>query len=331
MKVRLGYVTDNIGLSEKDIKTSRTTRLNTINNNGIPYAIELAWKNLNDLLTILEWNEKNGIRFYRMSSYMFPHLTNPALLPKHMRSNPHKLAYSLSIFSPLLIKIGKYVRIHKHRLTFHPDPYISLGTSDNDLLIRGIRELYAHSLIMDLMGLDMNSTITIHGGGVLNDKNKTIQRWIVNFNNLSLRIKRRIALENDEFRYSITDVLKISKLVNPYKVKGYRCSTMYKIPIIFDIFHYKIYNRNDNDIQPEISTLLPMIARSWGTRTPKMHISEQYIDKHPGAHADYVRHIPDILLTFPIVFKKPLDLMIEAKKKELALAYLRKKYKKSCK
>ena len=38
---------------------------------------DLARENVRDMLALLEWNEANGIHVYRMSSDMFPHITNP--------------------------------------------------------------------------------------------------------------------------------------------------------------------------------------------------------------------------------------------------------------
>ena len=39
---------------------------------GISYASELALQNVKDLKKIVEWNERNNIKFYRMSSDIFP-------------------------------------------------------------------------------------------------------------------------------------------------------------------------------------------------------------------------------------------------------------------
>ena len=46
----------------------------TFDANGPKMAGDLAVENLQRLCGILEWNEKNGIKVYRMSSDMFPRL-----------------------------------------------------------------------------------------------------------------------------------------------------------------------------------------------------------------------------------------------------------------
>ena len=119
MSIRLGYACINMELRENHIFSNRTCRLDTVREKGIDFARELATKNLEDLLKILAWNEAHGIKFFRVSSDMFPHITNPALIAKSRRKNPKALAYDLSYFESMLIKIGKYARRHGHRLTFN--------------------------------------------------------------------------------------------------------------------------------------------------------------------------------------------------------------------
>ena len=44
----------------------------TFDEGGLPYASELALANCRDLLKILRWNEQHDIRFFRISSDIFP-------------------------------------------------------------------------------------------------------------------------------------------------------------------------------------------------------------------------------------------------------------------
>lgn len=326
-KLRIGYVTDNLELKQHGILVNRTARQATIEKYGFNYARKLARMNLKDLLTILQWNETHGIRFYRMSSGMFPHITNPAFMKRKDKGNFRKLAYNVSAFSKELSLIGEFARKHNHRLTFHPDPFISLGTENPDLLIRNKRDLYFHSRLLDIMKLNLNCTMTIHGGGAYGNKPETMARWVNNFNNLPDKVKRRIALENDEFTYSAEDVLWISEHVKPYYPKT---NSKYNIPIIFDVFHYYCYNQtiklNHLTSQLLMKQLFPRIISSWGSRRIKMHVSEQHPTRTRGAHSEYVKNIPKQLRDIPLVYKIDLDIMIEAKAKEKALQVLRKKY-----
>ena len=64
----MGYSCINTNLSNRSkkdrITTNRTMIKRTFEQKGIEYASELAVQNCADLLPILQWNEKNGIRFF---------------------------------------------------------------------------------------------------------------------------------------------------------------------------------------------------------------------------------------------------------------------------
>ena len=76
MPKRFGYACINMGFSSlpksKRITTNRSMIKRTFQQKGINYASELALENTKDLLKILQWNEENDIKFYRMSSDIFP-------------------------------------------------------------------------------------------------------------------------------------------------------------------------------------------------------------------------------------------------------------------
>ena len=68
--IRLGYPGENLTTG---LRTNRTYLLNKRTPQElIPKCIKAANKNLRDLLKILEWNESQGIRFYRINSSLFP-------------------------------------------------------------------------------------------------------------------------------------------------------------------------------------------------------------------------------------------------------------------
>jgi UV DNA damage endonuclease len=307
-KIRLGYAGINQTLRKKHIMANRTCRLSTISENGIEYAMHLLKKNLEDLMKILQWNEAHGIRFFRINSDIAPHITNPALI----NSTSYKtLAYSLEEVRPLLKAIGKYALSMGHRLTFHPDLYLNLSSPSADVARKSMREMWYHAVLMDMMGLGMDSVMVLHGGGAYGNKTLAMKRWIARFNKLPLTIRRRVVLENDEFVYSIDDVLAMAKAT---------C-----IPVVFDYFHWSIYAASGKH-QSTVEEVIPAIITSWKKRTIKMHISEQHPHAPLASHSDYIATLPDFMLKFCSKYKRSLDLMIEAKAKELAVMRLRKKY-----
>jgi UV DNA damage endonuclease len=357
--MRLGLCCINNKLRSEHIFTSRTCRLETVRQkerekkgSGIAYVQDLFRQNLEDLLKVLEWNEANGIRVFRMSSEMAPHITNHRLF--HNKNNfnkPLKLVWSMRKFAPLLRKIGDYAKLHGHRLTFHPGQFVVLSSPNPNVVINSIRDLWWHTLVMDMMDLPLDSIINIHGGGLYGDKESAIWRWVHTFNKLPVAIKRRLVIENDEESFSIEDVLEISRRVKWVKGMVPNPNSPYRVPVTFDIFHYYCYNKTllrryleekaahekrlrekaeselaELEEQRTVHELLPEVASSWGPRRPKMHISEQLKGGSLGAHSDFIKEIPREMLLFS--HKMGFDLMIEAKAKEAAVLKLMKKYKK---
>ena len=69
---RLGYACINMSLREKGIFNSRTMRKKTFLEKGLPYTSKLVLQNVKDLLPIFNWNFKNKINVFRISSEIAP-------------------------------------------------------------------------------------------------------------------------------------------------------------------------------------------------------------------------------------------------------------------
>lgn len=282
---------------------SRTIMLKTVQLKGIDEIKTRAMKNLQDLKILLEWNYSNDVFVYRMSSEMFPHLSNPLIEP-----------YSLDFAKEILSEIGILSKKLNQRLTFHPGQFNNLGSPREDVITKTIKELDDHCLIMDMMGLDQNSVIVIHGGGTYGNKKETIQRFKNNFKLLNCSTQKRLVLENCEKSYSTEDCLEI-------------CNDLL-IPMVFDTHHYTCYNYyHKGVIQKSPEELIPEILLTWSRRNikPKFHISEQGSGR-VGHHSDYIESIPEYLLNIPKEYSVSIDIMVEAKMKEQAIFKLKEKY-----
>ena len=261
--------------------------------------------NLDDLLKMIDWNEQNGIRVFRLSSELFMHKTNPKIE-----------SYTFDFAKPLLKMIGDKAKLYGHRLTFHPGQFNVLGTPREKTLKQTIKDLEYHADVLDLMGLDNNSVMVIHGGGIYGDKEKTIERWIENYENLQDKIKNRLVLENCEKSYNIIDCLNISKRTG--------------IPIVFDTHHFDCYRiLHPEEEFKSADEYIKDILDTWVKRNikPKFHVSEQG-DGKVGKHSDYIDIIPEYLLEIPDKYNIEIDIMIEAKHKELSIKKLYEKYPK---
>ena len=70
--MNLGYACINTALSANNIMTNRTMRRKTFDTKGLDYVSELSLQNVEDLKTIVEWNNFKGIKLFRLSSQIFP-------------------------------------------------------------------------------------------------------------------------------------------------------------------------------------------------------------------------------------------------------------------
>ncbi len=86
------------------------------------------------------------------------------------------------------------------RLTFHPSHFNALGSPNPVVVEKTIKELNAHSKIMDLMGLSATvyNKINIHIAGAYGDKQATLDRWISNYYKLDPNTQMRLTVENDD-------------------------------------------------------------------------------------------------------------------------------------
>lgn len=304
--MRIGYACLNTHLREHGIFTSRSLILKTAATKGIEYIKNLAIQNIDDLMTILIYNEAHGIRFYRLSSCIFPHQVNPRL------QNDSGFNYDLSFIKHKLKTIGDYAKLHGHRITMHPGQYVQLGSPDPAVVKQSILELENHTYLLRTMGLDCThgSVLIIHGGGTYGDKQQTLKRWQQVFDSLPNNIKNYISLENDEFNYSVMDLLPFCEQNN--------------IPFCLDLFHNKISKERVTITKK----LIKRIFATWHKRQiiPKVHISEQQPGLRLGAHSKTIEKIPTFLLRIPHILKTPLDIMLEVKDKEVSVFKIYYKY-----
>ena len=309
--VQLGLCCMNVTLKKQKVPVYAARRIivRTIDKMGIEELKRRILQNLKDLLVMLKWNEKNGIRVFRLSSEMFQHKTNPRVPD-----------YDYDFAVPLLKQIGAYAREKKHRLTFHPGQFNNLGSPNPKVVKQTFKDLEYHADVLDLMGMGKDSVMVIHGGGVYGDKKGAIKRWISNYHKLPDKVKKRLVLENCEKSYSVLDCLKIS----------WKCwdAGDYGPPVVFDTHHHACYIKlHPNEKIREAEFYIEEILDTWKDRgiKPKFHVSEQGSGKI-GHHSDYIEILPEYLLEIPKKFDTHIDIMIEAKAKELSIQKLYEKY-----
>ena len=175
MLSNLGYACINTELRKSDVYSSRAVMLK---NAKLPYIRQLVRQNLEDTLSIMRWNLEHNILVFRISSQLFPHLTN-----KRWRG----AFYSLDEFKPQIVAIGAFARQHNMRISFHCSPYTVLG-SENPIVVQNtINDLtYIYGQFIKMAKINMN--VVIHFG--CSYSAAAAARWAANFAKLPLHVKR---------------------------------------------------------------------------------------------------------------------------------------------
>ena len=245
----LGYACINMTLGKKGITTNRSMIKRTFLEKGIPYASELSIQNVRDLIEIIKWNEQNDVKFFRMSSNLFPWSSEYPLssLPHYER------------IKNLLAGAGNLADKYGQRITSHPGPFNVLVSPNENVVQNTITDLSIHGEVFDLMGLSRTpyNKINIHCNGVYGDKQSAMDRFCKNFERLPESVQTRLTIENDDkaSMYSVKDLMYIHERIG--------------IPIVFDYHHHKFCT---GDLSEEEA--LKLAASTWGDIKPVVHYSE---------------------------------------------------------
>jgi UV DNA damage endonuclease len=169
MGMRLGYACINMALDEVGIKCNRGMIRRTFDAKGIDYASSLALENLVDLAKVVEWNSKNDFFVYRMSSCLFPWMSEYEISEMPNIEEIEKACR----------RIGDIAKKTGQRLSFHPGQFNVMSSLSENIVIKTARDLNQHAEIMDLMGLPrtFEYPINIHIGGAYGDKTSAMQRF----------------------------------------------------------------------------------------------------------------------------------------------------------
>ncbi len=289
MLVRLGYVS--ITKTIDEISSFRalnyTNYMKDININNINKIID---KNLDILSHIIDYNIKNNIHFYRITSALIPLATKDDV-----------------IFDYITPFIDKYEEIKNKisnsnmRVDMHPNEYAVLNSNRKEVVASTFKILAYHSDIMNILNIN-NPILILHVGSSAMGKKRSITRFKNNFLKLPSDTKKMIAVENDDKVYDIEDTLSLCEELN--------------IPMVLDYHHY-ICNKGNIDLK----NYLPRIFKTWNT-TPKMHFSTPKSNnkKDFRSHNDYI-NVDNFIEMLNIIknYTPNIDIMIEAKMKDVAL------------
>ncbi|MFA6918913.1 MAG: UV DNA damage repair endonuclease UvsE [Patescibacteria group bacterium] len=291
--MKIGYPCINQTLH---LSSSRTFRLASYSESKFK---EIVDNNLNALTQILEYNVSSGLLAFRITSDLIPFASHPVC----------QLNWQ-DFYQGEFLALGKIIKKNNLRISLHPDQFVLINSLREDVLEASLRELHYQCEVLDLMGLNTTHKVQIHVGGVYDDKQASLKRFITRYKELPVKIKKRLVIENDDRLYNFADCLFISKKTG--------------VPIVLDVFHHKCNNQKES-----LDAVLKKVVSTWKKNdgVPMLDYSSQDSHKKPGSHAPSI-DVRDFADFASRLGRRDYDIILEIKDKEKsalkALAILKK-------
>ncbi|MCK6259257.1 UV DNA damage repair endonuclease UvsE [Fictibacillus sp. KIGAM418] len=257
--------------------------------------ISITKTNLKNTLRIIHYNIASQFPLYRMSSSIVPLATHPDVNWEYLKHTAEEFR-----------AVGDLVKAHSLRVSLHPNQFTLFTSAKKHITDNAVKDMEYHYAMLQAMSLEKEARINIHVGGTYGDKESSIARFYENIKKLPSHVKQAMTLENDDKTYTTEETLDICE------AEG--------IPMMFDYHHHLA-----NPSSVPLEELLPRFIATWqGTgRPPKVHLSSPKTEKAYRSHHDFVS-LDYVMPFFKMIkpFTDELDVMIEAKQKDIALIRL---------
>lgn len=281
----IGYACITLGVSGTGLRTC--TKKNATNDK----IREIILSNLDALEHMIEYNRKNSIMLFRISSDLIPFgsdETNQIIWWEEFRQR----------FEQIGTKIKKYGM----RVSMHPGQYTVLNSPREEVVERAIEDLRYHGRVLDALLMDGSGKIILHIGGAYGDKESAIRRFEEVYQELEPEIKKRLVIENDDRLFSIDEVVLIGEKL--------------RIPVVFDALHHKV---NPDPKGLDDTYWIQRCNKTWGKEDgkQKIHYSQQDPGKKDGSHSRTIR-MEEFLNYYESIKQFDLDIMLEVKDKNLS-------------
>lgn len=216
----------------------------------------------------------NGIRHYRVSSSIFPCVTDATLNIKY-DDLPDMPAIRANLRAA-----GDLARAYSISLSCHPDQFNVLSSYTPDVIERSIKELNHQSNVLDMMGCsqDLSSPMCLHLNKSPDLKRETVhdyrERFLHSLSRCNAGVRARLVLENEDKGYWTTEQL-------------HRWFGMHRA-LVYDNLH--------DACNPSIHSAeaVQLFRATWREYTPVFHWSEG-TDAKPRSHAARASHLPAIV------------------------------------
>ena len=272
-----------------------------------------------ELLDVLfDYLDGADLRMYRLSSGVVPYGTHPDLPELDYRRQIGECAEALAA-------LGAKARTYGLRLSTHPGQYTVINGPDPELVAKASLDLEQDALLLEALGAGPEAVVVVHVGGVYGDRASALERWVRAYERLSEPARGRIAVEHDETSFTVADVLELHRRTG--------------VKVIYDHHHHRC------NVAPGYEDFRAALAAAYATWPadvrPKVHLSSPRTElrlverKRLGRRGKETKLVPPLLdqhsdfvppWDFAALVRAapgPVDVMLEAKAKDLALLWLR--------
>ena len=302
MIVRLGYVAIALGLpkvtSSSNVTHTYYKKLNS-EEKRLTKLKQVTHSNISDLERILQYNIKNNIHFYRITSALVPLATHPDVNWNYRKY--FKIDFKF---------IGDIINRNNMRVDTHPDQFNVINSMDKKVVENTKNNLMFHANLFNDLEYPLGKMV-LHIGSGAGGKEAALQRFGDNFKSYPPEITTRIILENDDKIFTARETLQLCKRLN--------------VPMVLDVHHHICNNEGE-----DIKELLGEILATWSEEKlpPKLHFSSPKNSPTDRRHSDLIdgQQFVDFIESCKD-YNTDIDIMIEAKKKDLALFDLVKSIK----
>lgn len=250
-------------------------------------------------MQLLQYNYAEGILCYRVPEQILPQVDLGY--------------YRVEELSEELKEAGRVANQLGIQLSTHPSQYFVLNSLRPDVVDRTIHSLSLIADVFATMQLVKTPNLTLHLGmknGYPTELD-AIHAFCENYHRLAEAARTYLVLENDHVSFTVDQCLHVHEQIG--------------IPIVFDNKHYEW-----NQGPLEYDEALNLAVHTWGTRTPKLHLSSDK-DEKKHAHDDFVK-VEDYKKLEAGLLKTGINqcyVMLECKQKDAAVLKLKQQLKSS--
>ena len=256
--------------------------------------------------------DRIDVRVFRLSSSTVPYGTHPDLPHLDYRRQLDEAADEVAA-------LGAKARALGLRLSTHPGQYTVLNAPDPELRRKSALDLEQDAALLDALGQGREAVVVVHVGGAYGDKTAALERWARAYEALSERAQARVVVEHDETSFDVEDVLDLHRRTG--------------VRVVYDHHHHRC---NPSAALRDAGDALRACLATWPDDVrPKAHLSSPRTELRTVGRGSTARTVPPLLdqhadFVTPWDLRelldlapRPLDVLLEAKAKDLAVIWLR--------